>query len=128
TTLIQRILEAKNDSILFMHDVLENRNYIPTREEGTKIPKSSWNEDKKMRYLLNSKVKDSKISMIVHKYELFKMKDHESIDQMFGRFQIISIMRKKLPMEEFLGTLKIHEIELNEDEDHQKGKSTAFKA
>ncbi|RDY13313.1 hypothetical protein CR513_01780, partial [Mucuna pruriens] len=35
---------------------------------------------------------------------------------------------KKLPMEELLGTLKVHEIELNKDEGKQKGKSIAFKA
>ncbi|RDY10622.1 hypothetical protein CR513_04819, partial [Mucuna pruriens] len=28
---------------------------------------------------------------------------------------------KKLPMEEFLGTLKVHEIKLNEDEGQRKG-------
>ncbi|RDY14299.1 hypothetical protein CR513_00650, partial [Mucuna pruriens] len=58
------------------------------------------------------------------KYDLFKMEDHESVDQMFGRFQtIINNLRhwraqvttlkafkdlKKLPMKELLGTLKIH--------------------
>ncbi|RDX98653.1 hypothetical protein CR513_18399, partial [Mucuna pruriens] len=34
----------------------------------------------------------------------------------------------KLPMEELFGTLKVHEIELNEDEGHKKGKSIALKA
>ncbi|RDY05143.1 hypothetical protein CR513_11057, partial [Mucuna pruriens] len=35
---------------------------------------------------------------------------------------------KKIPMEELLGTLKVHEIELNEDEGHRKGMSIALKA
>ncbi|KAJ8749454.1 hypothetical protein K2173_025649 [Erythroxylum novogranatense] len=33
-----------------------------------------------------NQVKKSKISILVHQYELFKMKEEESIDQMFGRF------------------------------------------
>ncbi|RDX75498.1 hypothetical protein CR513_44607, partial [Mucuna pruriens] len=76
------------------------------------------------------------------------MEDHDNINQMFGRFQkiinnlrflgktydnynhIIKILQnlKKLPMEEILGTLKVHEIELNEDEGRRKGKSIALKA
>ncbi|RDX97886.1 hypothetical protein CR513_19287, partial [Mucuna pruriens] len=35
---------------------------------------------------------------------------------------------KKLPMEELIGMLKVHEIELNEDEGQRKGKSTTLKA
>ncbi|RDX60109.1 hypothetical protein CR513_61778, partial [Mucuna pruriens] len=35
---------------------------------------------------------------------------------------------KKLPMEEILGTLKVHEIELNEDEGQRKGKFKVLKA
>ena len=37
----------------------------------------------------SSQVKESKISMLFHHYELFKMGEHENIDQMFGRFQTI---------------------------------------
>ncbi|RDX91504.1 hypothetical protein CR513_26511, partial [Mucuna pruriens] len=104
-----------------------------------------------------SQVKDSKISMLVHQYE-FQMEDHEIIDQMFGRFQTIinnlkslgktydnydhitKIFRshvtalrvfkdlKKLPVKELFGTLKVHVIELNEDEGQRKGKSITLKA
>ncbi|RDX74684.1 hypothetical protein CR513_45532, partial [Mucuna pruriens] len=35
---------------------------------------------------------------------------------------------KNLPMEELLGMLKVHEIELNKDEGQQKGKFIALKA
>ncbi|RDX81033.1 hypothetical protein CR513_38328, partial [Mucuna pruriens] len=35
---------------------------------------------------------------------------------------------KKLMMEELLGTIKVYEIELNEDEGHRKGKSIVLKA
>ncbi|RDX73325.1 hypothetical protein CR513_47099, partial [Mucuna pruriens] len=34
---------------------------------------------------------------------------------------------KKLPMEELLGMLNVHEVELNEDERQRKGKSRALK-
>ena len=36
------------------------------------------------------RVKDSKISMLVLDYELFKMKPHESIKDMFTRFTDIN--------------------------------------
>ena len=38
-----------------------------------------------------SRVKDSKISMLVHDYELIKMKPHESIKDMFTQFTNIYI-------------------------------------
>ncbi|RDX91267.1 hypothetical protein CR513_26783, partial [Mucuna pruriens] len=66
-----------------MWDVVEKDNYIPTKKDGAKIPRSSWNEKQKTRYLLNykgrnflmcaltkleyEKVRDSKINMLVHK-------------------------------------------------------------
>ena len=113
----------------------------------------------------SSQVKESKISMLVHQYELFKMGEHENIDQMFGRFQTIinglrslgknydnqdhirkilrSLSRQwrpkvtaiqeaknlaSLTMEELLGSLKVHELELQEKESSRKGKSIALKA
>ncbi|CAL5438164.1 unnamed protein product [Camellia sinensis] len=39
-------------------------------------------------------VKESKISMLIHDYELFKMKSHESISEMFYRFtSIINVLK-----------------------------------
>lgn len=37
----------------------------------------------------SNQVKESIISMLVHQYELFKMEEHETIGQMFGRLQTI---------------------------------------
>ena len=37
-----------------------------------------------------NQVKETKINMLVHKYELFKMKPHESISDMFTRFNEIT--------------------------------------
>ncbi|RDX97422.1 hypothetical protein CR513_19818, partial [Mucuna pruriens] len=42
-----------------------------------------------LAYEGTSQVKDSKISMLVYQYKLFKMEEHEIIDLMFGRFQTI---------------------------------------
>ncbi|RDY12257.1 hypothetical protein CR513_02957, partial [Mucuna pruriens] len=85
-----------------------------------------------------SQVKDSKFSMLVYQFELFKMTDHESIDKMFGWFQIIwrpqvialraSKDLKKFPIEEHLGTLKVHVKEIKEDKEKRKGKFMTLKA
>ncbi|RDX92995.1 hypothetical protein CR513_24806, partial [Mucuna pruriens] len=42
-----------------------------------------------LAYRCTSQVKDSKISMLAYKYELFTMDDNETINLMFGRFQKI---------------------------------------
>ncbi|RDX97733.1 hypothetical protein CR513_19486, partial [Mucuna pruriens] len=57
-----------------------------------------------------SQVGDSKISMQVYRYELFKMKDNETIN-------LVTALRaskdlKKLAMEELLAMLELYEMEL----------------
>jgi len=37
----------------------------------------------------SKKVREAKVLMLVHHYELFKMKDDESIEQMYSRFQTL---------------------------------------
>ncbi|RDX71115.1 hypothetical protein CR513_49580, partial [Mucuna pruriens] len=37
---------------------VENGNYIPTIKEGVEMPRSLWNEEHKIRYLLNSKARN----------------------------------------------------------------------
>ena len=37
----------------------------------------------------SKKVRETKAIMLVHQYELFKMKDDESIEQMYSRFQTL---------------------------------------
>ncbi|RDX96158.1 hypothetical protein CR513_21215, partial [Mucuna pruriens] len=98
-----------------MLDVVENGNYIQTKD-GTKIPRSSWNEGQKTRYLLNSKPRNFLMCALAEaKYEkVTTLKESKNL--------------KKLPMEELIGTLKVHEIELNEDECQRKTKSMALKA
>jgi len=41
------------------------------------------------KYEGSKKVRESKAFMLVHQYELFKMKDDESIEQMYSRFQTL---------------------------------------
>ncbi|RDX66688.1 hypothetical protein CR513_54519, partial [Mucuna pruriens] len=70
------------------------------------------------------KVKESKINILTHKYELFKMEEHESVE-MFNRFTIIIIDLKSLTKEaknlatlkldELFGSLKVYEKEIMDE-------------
>jgi len=101
----------------------------------------------------SKKVREVKALMVVHHYELFKMKDDESIEEMYSRFQTLisglQILKKSyvasdhvskilrsllarwrpkvtsigeakdlntLSVEDLVGSLKVHEISLNEHE------------
>ncbi|GAV88518.1 UBN2 domain-containing protein, partial [Cephalotus follicularis] len=94
-----------------------------------------------------NQVKESKISMLVHEYELFMMHDHESISDMFTRFTTIINSLKNLgksypnqeleakdlstlPLEQLLGSLMTHETTMknHENVEVKKKKSIAFKA
>ncbi|GAV61589.1 UBN2 domain-containing protein, partial [Cephalotus follicularis] len=86
-----------------------------------------------------NQVKESKISMLVHEYELFMMYDNESISDMFTRFTTIINSLKNLeeakdlstlPLEELLGSLMTHETTMKnyENVEVKKKKSIAFKA
>ncbi|GAV81380.1 UBN2 domain-containing protein, partial [Cephalotus follicularis] len=97
-----------------------------------------------------NQVKESKISMLVHEYELFMMHDNESISDMFTRFTTIinslknlgksypnkELVRKiqrdlsTLPLEQLLGSLMTNETTMknHENVEVKKKKSIAFKA
>ncbi|GAV58462.1 UBN2 domain-containing protein, partial [Cephalotus follicularis] len=105
-----------------------------------------------------NQVKESKISMLVHEYELFMMHDNERISDMFTRFttiinslknlgksypnqelvrKILRCLPKKeandlptLPLEQLLGSLMTHETTMknHENVEVKKNKSIAFKA
>ncbi len=115
-----------------------------------------------------SQVKEDKISMLVHNYELFKMKTDETISEMFTRFtniinglkslgktytdsELVSKILRSLPsaymtkklaikeairerpisLDELLGSLITHEMELKElaeDEKPKASKTIAFKS
>lgn len=111
-------------------------------------------------------VRQAKIRLLVLEYEMFKMKENESIDDIFGRFQTIlnglrnldkkydnidpitkilrclskrwrpkvtAIQEEKylstLKIEDLLGYLDVHEIELAKDQEgSKKQKTVTFKA
>ncbi|GAV59202.1 UBN2 domain-containing protein, partial [Cephalotus follicularis] len=102
-----------------------------------------------------NQVKESKISMLVHEYELFIMHDNECISDMFSRFTTIINSLKNLgksysnqeltpkvtaieeakdlstlPLEQLLGSLMTHETTMknHENVEVKKKKSIAFKA
>ncbi|GAV76424.1 UBN2 domain-containing protein, partial [Cephalotus follicularis] len=97
--------------------IIVNGPWMPTRTiEGVVSPKpeNEYNDNDFRLLQLNSKakhvlfyllevtyegtnqVKESKISMLVHEYELFIMHDNESISDMFTRFTTIINSLKNL--------------------------------
>ncbi|GAV87878.1 UBN2 domain-containing protein, partial [Cephalotus follicularis] len=88
-----------------------------------------------------NQVKESKISMLVHEYELFMMHNDEAISDMFTRFTTIGNSLKNLGKSysnqelvrkilRFLGSLMTHETTMknHENVEVKKKKSIAFKA
>ena len=55
------------------------------RISGCETAKKIWDK-LEVTHERTNQVKESKISMLVHKYELFKMKANETISKMFTRF------------------------------------------
>ena len=51
-------------------------------------------------------VKETKISMLVHQYEMFKMLEHENIDEMATRFMYminqLKVLAKDIQMQKWL--------------------------
>ncbi|GAV79708.1 zf-CCHC domain-containing protein/UBN2 domain-containing protein [Cephalotus follicularis] len=104
-------------------------------------PISSCDSAKEMWDLLEvtyegtNQVKESKIIMLVHVYELFMMYNDKSISDMFTRFTTITNSLKNLdlptlPLEQLLGSLMTHETTMknHENVEVKKKKSIAFKA
>ena len=74
-------INARAMNTLFCALSMEEFNRI----QSCKTAKDIWNTLEATHEGTNQ-VKESKISMLVHKYELFKMKHDESIKQMYTRF------------------------------------------
>ncbi|GAV90909.1 UBN2 domain-containing protein, partial [Cephalotus follicularis] len=93
-----------------------------------------------------NQVKESKISILVHEYELFVMHDNECISDMFSRFTTIINSLKNLgksysnqeleakdlstlPLEQLLGSLMTHETTMknHENVEVKKKKVITFK-
>ncbi|KAG5001365.1 hypothetical protein JHK82_022528 [Glycine max] len=136
-------------------EVVENDNYISydvelneiLRKEYTKVhsfrsAKQMWNT-LAITYKGSSQVKRNniKLSLLTHKYEMFRMEEGKDIQCMFECFQtILNELRAlcrtfdnydnidKILRKECVGTLKVHEQELQQDEEIKKGKSLALNA
>ncbi|GAV66695.1 UBN2 domain-containing protein, partial [Cephalotus follicularis] len=93
----------------------------------------------KVTFELTNQVKDAKISMLVHDYELFSMNENEDIKSMFTRFtNIINALQSLyktysnselaknlsiLPLYDLLGSLMTHELTMQkriDDEEKEK--------
>ncbi|GAV78507.1 UBN2 domain-containing protein, partial [Cephalotus follicularis] len=102
-----------------------------------------------MTYEGTNQVKEAKISMLVHEYEMFTMNENEDIKTMFTRFTNITnalqaldkiyinseIVRKilrclprawidlnTLPLEDLLGLLMTHELSIKKKDDDEEKK------
>ncbi|XP_057418605.1 uncharacterized protein LOC130712808 [Lotus japonicus] len=93
--------------------------------DGLATAKEVW-EALGLAYEGTANVKQAKVSLLVAEYETFKMKENESIVDMFGRFQ--TVVNGVRNLDHLLGSLKVHEIELAHDDGLKKQKNIAFKA
>jgi len=145
---------------LFLTMALSREEFDRVQESNT--AKEIW-DALKIHHEGTSHVKETRIDIGVRKYELFEMKETETIDEMYGRFTIImnelrsleknysahervrKILRclpkswrhivtaiteakdlSKLRLEDLIGSLKAHEVFLQEDKSSNK-KMIVFK-
>ena len=69
-----------------MTNAISHDEYLKIVDKRT--AKSIW-ESLKSKYEGNKQVREAKANLLVHQYELFKMKDGEEIEAMFSRFQVL---------------------------------------
>ena len=69
-----------------MTNAISHDEYLKIVDKRT--AKSIW-ESLKSKYEGNKQVREAKANLLVHQYELFKMKDGEDIEAMFSRFQVL---------------------------------------
>ncbi|KAL5543486.1 hypothetical protein UlMin_007270 [Ulmus minor] len=106
------------------------------RIRSCKTAKDIWNT-LEVTHEGTNQFKESKISMLVHKYELFKMKHDESIKQILPKqweAKVTAIQEakdlSKLPLDELISSLMTHEITMNQNLEDvvktEKEKNLAF--
>ncbi|GAV64698.1 LOW QUALITY PROTEIN: UBN2 domain-containing protein, partial [Cephalotus follicularis] len=107
------------------------------RVSSCNFAKEMWDR-LEVTYEGTNQVKDAKISMLVHDYELFSMNEDEDIKSMFTRFKnIINDLQSLdktyyntknlsiLPLEDLLGSLMTHELTMQkrvDDEENERKK------
>ncbi|KAK2409241.1 hypothetical protein QL285_044683 [Trifolium repens] len=83
----QKLEYKKHHSVKgMMTNAISHDEYLKIGDKRT--TKSIW-ESLKSKYEGNKQVREAKANLLVHQYELFKMKDGEDIETMFSRFQIL---------------------------------------
>ncbi|KAK2374267.1 putative mitochondrial protein [Trifolium repens] len=83
----QKLEYKKHHSVKgMMTNAISHDEYLKIGDKKT--AKSIW-DSLKSKYEGNKQVKEVKANLLVHQYELFKMKDGEDIETMFSRFQIL---------------------------------------
>ncbi|KAG2703188.1 hypothetical protein I3760_06G126500, partial [Carya illinoinensis] len=98
----------------------------------TALNGNEFNRIMNLTYEGTSQVKESKIYILTHEYEMFKMNDDESISSMHTRFtNIINSLTaleardlKKLEVNELIGSLITHEYTLKRGEEEGKPKKS----
>ncbi|WJX67641.1 25S rRNA (cytosine(2870)-C(5))-methyltransferase [Trifolium repens] len=83
----QKLEYKKHHSVKgMMTNAIPHDEYLKIGDKRT--AKSIW-DSLKSKYEGNKQVKEAKANLLVHQYELFKMKHGEDIETMFSRFQIL---------------------------------------
>ncbi|KAK2381034.1 hypothetical protein QL285_068675 [Trifolium repens] len=83
----QKLEYKKHHSVKgMMTNAISHDEYLKIGDKRT--AKSIW-DSLKSKYEGNKQVKEAKANLLVHQFELFKMKDGEDIETMFSRFQIL---------------------------------------
>ncbi|GAV58347.1 UBN2 domain-containing protein, partial [Cephalotus follicularis] len=83
-------------------------------------PKEMWDRFE-VTYKGTNQVKDAKISILVHDYELFLMNENDDIKSMFTIFtNIINALQSLLPLEDLIGSLLTHEMTMQKREDDEE--------
>ncbi|XP_020208790.1 uncharacterized protein LOC109793732 [Cajanus cajan] len=109
-----------------MWDVVEQRNYIPLDQAGNKKPRAQWTEEQKQRFVLNSKAHNA-LMCALSEEEYTKVHSFRSAKQILPRKwrpQVTTFRASKnmenLSLEELIGLLKVHELELQQDDAGRK--------
>ncbi|GAV58901.1 UBN2 domain-containing protein, partial [Cephalotus follicularis] len=81
-----------------------------------------------------NQVKDTKINILVHDYELFTMLENENISSLYARFNdIINALKEEakdlstLPLEDLLGSLMTHELRMSDQARTEPKKTITLK-
>ncbi|XP_019233746.1 PREDICTED: uncharacterized protein LOC109214295 [Nicotiana attenuata] len=85
------VVQVNNNARNLLYNAISGEEY--EKISSCYTAKEMWDK-LKVTYEGTSKVKETHINMLVHDYELFQMKERESIEEMFARFsKIISDLK-----------------------------------